>query len=55
VVFRQYQPKLKKVLADMATGLPAAEMQKVRKGFGAFCSKDNPDCPEIVRLFGKPE
>jgi hypothetical protein len=55
VVFRQYQPKLKKVLADMATGLPAADMQKVRKGFGAFCSKDNPDCPEIVRLFGKPE
>jgi hypothetical protein len=35
--------------------MPAAEMQKTRKGLGAFCSKDNPDCPEIVRLFGKLE
>jgi hypothetical protein len=55
MVFRQYQPKLKKVLAEMTASLPAAEMQKMRKGLGAFCSKDNPDCPEIIRLFGKLE
>jgi hypothetical protein len=55
VVFRQYQTKLKKVLAEMTAELPAPEMQKMRKGFGAFCSKDNPDCPEIVRLLGKLE
>jgi hypothetical protein len=55
MVFRQYQSKLKKVLADMTASLPAAEMQKMRKGLAAFCSKDNPDCPEIIRLFGKLE
>lgn len=55
MVFRQYQPKLKKLWADMTASMPAAEMQKTRKGLGAFCSKDNPDCPEIVRLFGKLE
>jgi hypothetical protein len=51
-VLRQYQPKLKKLLAEMAASLPPAELQKMRKGLGAFCSKDNPDCPEIVKLFG---
>jgi len=55
VVFRQYQSKLKKLLADMTAEMPATEMQKMRKGLGAFCSKDNPDCPEIVRLLGKLE
>jgi hypothetical protein len=55
MVFRQYQPKLRKVLADMTASLTAAEMQKMRKGLGAFCSKENPDCPEIIRLFGKLE
>jgi hypothetical protein len=55
MVFRQYQPRLKKVLADMTSSLPASEMQKLRKSFGAFCSKDNPDCPEIARLLGKLE
>jgi hypothetical protein len=55
VVFRQYQAKLKKVTADLTATLPAAEMQKVRKNIGAFCSKDNLDCPEIGRLLGKLE
>jgi hypothetical protein len=55
MVFRQYQPKLKRLLAEMSANLPAAEIQKLRRGLGAFCAKDNPDCPEIVRLFGKPE
>lgn len=55
MVFRQYQPKLKKLLAEMSASLPQVEMQRLRKGLGAFCSRDNPDCPEIARLFGKPE
>jgi hypothetical protein len=55
MLFRQYQPKLKRVLADMMANLSAAEVQKMRKGFGAFCTKDNPDCPEIARLVGKFE
>jgi hypothetical protein len=55
MVFRQYQPKLKKLWAEMTASMPAAEIQKTRKGLGAFCSKDNADCPEIVRLFGKLE
>ena len=55
VVLRQYQPKLKKVLADMTASLPKAELQKMRQGLNAFCSKDNPDCPEIVKLFGRPD
>ncbi len=55
VVLRQYQPKLKKLLAEMTASLPPAELQKMRKGLTAFCSKDNPDCPEIFKLFGRPE
>jgi hypothetical protein len=55
VVFRQHQSTLKKVLAEMTATLTAAEMQKMRRGLGGFCSKDNPDCPEIIRLFGKLE
>jgi hypothetical protein len=55
VILRQYQPKLKKLLAEMTASLPKAELQKMRQGLGAFCSKDNPDCPEISKLFGKPE
>jgi hypothetical protein len=55
VIFRQYQAKLKKVVADLTANLPAAEMQRVRKNIGAFCSKDNQDCPEIGRLLGKLE
>jgi hypothetical protein len=55
MVLRQYQAKLKKLLAEMTASLPPAELQKMRKGLAAFCSKDNPDCPEIVKLFGRPE
>ena len=53
MVFRQYQPKFKKLVAELSAN--PVELQKVRKGIGAFCGKDNPDCPEIVRLFGKSE
>ena len=55
MVLRQYQPRLKKLLADMSASLPPVEMLRVRKGVAAFCANDNPDCPEIVKLFGKAE
>jgi len=55
MVLRQYQPMLKRLMAEMSASLPAAEMQKMRKGLAAFCSKDNPDCPEIFKVFGRAE
>jgi hypothetical protein len=54
-VLRQYQPKLKKLLNEMSASLPPADMQKMRLGLASFCSKDNPDCPEITKLFGRLE
>ena len=55
MILRQYQPKLKKLLGEMSASLPPAEILKMRKGLAAFCSKDNPDCPEIIKLFGRSE
>jgi hypothetical protein len=52
---RQYQPKVKKLLAELAAELPAAEMKKLRQGIAGFCTKDNLDCPEILKVFGRPE
>ena len=49
-VLRQYQPKFKQVLS----GMPPAELLKLRKGIAAFCPKDNLDCPEIQKVFGRP-
>jgi hypothetical protein len=50
-VLRQYQPKLRKLLPEMSR----AELQKVRQGLAGFCAKDNLDCPEILKVFGRPE
>jgi hypothetical protein len=50
-VLRQYQPKLKKLLTEMSR----ADLQKVRQGVAGFCTKDNLDCPEILKVFGRPE
>ena len=52
-VIRQYQPVLKRVMADLSRELSAAEMKKVRQGIAVFCNKDNLDCPEISRFFGR--
>jgi hypothetical protein len=52
---RQYQPAIKKLVAEMAATLPKAEMNRIRQQATAFCSKDNLDCPEILKLFGRPE
>jgi hypothetical protein len=52
---RQYQPKLKKLLADLSAQLSAAEMNKLRQGIAGSCTKDNLDCPEILKFFGRPQ
>jgi hypothetical protein len=54
-VIRQYQPVLKKVMAELSRELSASEMNKVRQGIAGSCNKDNLDCPEILRFFGQPE
>ena len=50
-VLRQYQPRLKKLLAEL--GSP--EMNKLRQGISGVCTKDNLDCPEILKFFGRPQ
>jgi hypothetical protein len=54
-VIRQYQPVLKKVMAELSRELSGAEMKKVRQGIAGSCNKDNLDCPEILKFFGLPE
>ena len=54
-VLRQYQPKLKKLVSELAAELPAADMRRLRLGIAAFCSPENLDCPEILKVFGRPE
>jgi hypothetical protein len=53
-VLRQYQPKLKKLLSEMTASLPRAELLKMRQDLAGFCTKDNLDCPEILKVFGRP-
>lgn len=52
-VLRQYQARLKKLMAELASSLTAAEMQQMRRGLAGFCSKDNLDCPEILKVLGR--
>jgi len=54
-VLRQYQPMLKKLVTEMSNTLSRAEMLQMRQGVMSFCSKDNLDCPEIMRLMGRAE
>jgi hypothetical protein len=54
-VLRQYQPKLKKLFAELSTELSALELNKVRQGIAGACTKDNLDCPEILKFFGRPQ
>ena len=52
-LLRQYQPRLKKLMAELGSSLTAAEMQQMRRGLAAFCTKDNLDCPEILKVLGR--
>jgi hypothetical protein len=53
-VLRQHQPMLKKLLSQLSAELPGAEMTKLRQGIAGFCAPDNLDCPEILKVFGRP-
>ncbi len=52
---RKYQPMLKRLLGEIAASLPKAEMAKIRRQAATFCPKNNLDCPEIMKLFGRPD
>jgi hypothetical protein len=52
-IFRQYQPRLRRILADLSEELTPEDMNKLRMGIAGFCSKDYLDCPEIERFFGR--
>ena len=54
-VLWHYQPKLRNLASNMAEALSRPELQSMRQGLAAFCAKDNPDCPEIQKIFGRPE
>jgi hypothetical protein len=54
-ILRQYQPRLRKLLAELNAELAAADMNKVRQGIASSCTKDNLDCPEIQKFFGRPQ
>jgi hypothetical protein len=54
-VLRRYQPKLKQLLSEMAASLPKAELEKMRRELLGFCDADNLDCPEVLKVFGRPE
>jgi len=54
-VLRQYQQKLKELIAALSTELSGPEMNQVRQGIASFCSKDNLDCPEIQKFVGRPQ
>ena len=54
-VLRQYQPLLRKLVKEMSNTLSREEMLQMRQGVMAFCSKDNLDCPEIMKLIGRAE
>jgi hypothetical protein len=54
-VLRQYQPRLRKLLAELTAELSAPDMNKMRQGIASSCTKDNLDCPEIQKFFGRPQ
>ena len=53
-VLRQHQPRLKKLLTELTTEMAPPEMKTLRQGIANFCSRDNLDCPEIFKTFGRP-
>lgn len=51
-IFRQYRPRVRRILDDLSKELTYGEMDKLRMGIAGFCSKEYLDCPEIERFFG---
>ena len=52
LVLRRYRPKLKTAAQSLIASSSPAEMQKLVKTVQAFCEKGNPDCPDILKLYG---
>jgi hypothetical protein len=52
LVLRRYRPKLKIAAQSLKSSSSPAEMQKLVKTVQAFCGKENPDCPDILKLYG---
>jgi hypothetical protein len=48
---RRYWPKLKSSILDMQKSLSVEAMQKMRRAVRSFCAADNPDCPDIFKLY----
>jgi hypothetical protein len=51
-ILRRYKQKLYSVFRMIANESSPAEMQKMTRAVQTFCEKGNPDCPEILKLYG---
>jgi len=51
-LLRKYKPKLTSVFQMIVSECSHAEMQKITGAVKAFCKKGNPDCHEILKLYG---
>jgi hypothetical protein len=51
-LLRRYKAKLASVFQMMVSECSPTEMQKVARVVKTLCEKDNPDCHEILKLYG---
>jgi hypothetical protein len=52
LVLRHYRPKLKSAAQALIASSTPLEMMKLVKTVQALCDKGNPDCPDILKLYG---
>lgn len=51
LLLRRYRATLKPAAQSLISSSSPAEMQKLVKTVQAFCGKENPDCPDILKLY----
>ena len=51
-ILRRYKQKLNSVLGMIVNESSPAERQKITRAVQTFCEQANPDCPEILKLYG---
>jgi hypothetical protein len=51
-ILRRYKQKLNSVLGMIVNESSPAERQKMTRAVQTFCEQANPDCPEILKLYG---
>jgi hypothetical protein len=51
-ILRRYRQKLSSVFSMVVNESSPAEMQKITRAVRTFCGNGNPDCPEILKLYG---